>query len=92
MKEMTAFQRNLRFCRKEAGILQQDFAQMLGIPVTTLSGYENGGREPKFSLLIKMADIFGVTVDDLVRGELPREKIYKLAFRDWHEKRFYRVE
>ena len=92
MKEMTAFRRNLILCRKASSLTQKELATKLQISPTTLAGYENAGKEPKVSTLIKMADFFGVTVDDLVREELPREKFYQLAIRDWHEKRFYRVE
>ena len=63
---MTEFSKNLVAYRKAAGYSQKAFAELLDIPVTTLSGYENAGHEPKFEILIKIAKIFGVPVDDLL--------------------------
>lgn len=65
---MNKFGENLVALRKAAGFSQKHFAQMLGIPITTLSGYENSGREPKLDLLIKMAAFLNVSIDDLIRG------------------------
>ena len=77
---MSNFKENLVALRKAAGISQKDFAQMLDIPITTLSGYENGGREPKFDLLIKMARLLSVTIDDLLQRELDEK--FNLLIRD----------
>lgn len=39
---------------------------MLGVTEMTISNYERGEREPSIDNLKKMADIFGVTVDELI--------------------------
>lgn len=63
----TIFGNNLMRLRKEHKLTRQAFADVLKLPVTTVAGYETAGREPKFSLLIKIADYFGVSIDNLIR-------------------------
>lgn len=63
---MKTFSQNLVTLRKAAGFSQKDFANMLNIPVTTLSGYELSDREPKFDMLVKMAAMLNVSVDTLL--------------------------
>lgn len=77
---MKTFSQNLIALRKAAGISQKDFAQMLGIPVTTLSGYELADREPKFDMLVKMAAMLNVSVDDLLHDTF--EKKFNIPQRD----------
>lgn len=64
----TVFGKNLMKLRKDRKLTRQAFADEMKLPVTTIAGYETAGREPKFSLLIKIADYFGVTVDSIIRG------------------------
>ena|GEM_PF-1489857 len=68
-----SFQKNLVALRKSKGISQKDFAQMLNIPVTTLSGYETIGRQPKFETLIKMAEILNISVDKLIGCDIEQK-------------------
>ena len=66
-KELTGFQKNLILYRKAADLTQKELAEKLNVSPTTLAGYENAGKEPKISTLIKIADFFGVSTDDLIR-------------------------
>ena len=45
---------------------QAELAIMLGVTVMTISNYERGEREPSIDNLKKIADILGVTVDELI--------------------------
>ena len=61
------FQENLIHYREKAGYKSaQDFSEKLGINYTTYMGYENKGREPKYSLLVKIARLLHVSVDNLL--------------------------
>ena len=51
--------------RNKLGLRQSDIAEHLGISVQSYSIYENG-REPKYDLLIKLADRFNVSIDYLL--------------------------
>ena len=63
------FGKNLSALRKAARLTQKEVAEKLGVNVHTFIGYETAGREPKYDLLIKIADFFGVSIDDLIRGK-----------------------
>ena len=61
------FQENLKKYREAAGYSQaKEFSNTVGIAYTTYLTYENQGREPKYEVLCKIAQVLGVSVDDLV--------------------------
>lgn len=57
---------NLTKYREQFGITQRKLAFDLGIPPTTLNKYENNLTEPNISTLVKLADYFHITIDELV--------------------------
>ena len=57
---------NLKLFRKQAGIGQAKLADMIGISPKTVSHWETGYTEPSVDELIKLADIFDVSIDELV--------------------------
>ena len=61
--------------REAAELTQAKTAERLGISTMTLSRYETGLREPRASELVKMAQLFGCTVDDLLseNPQIPRK-------------------
>ena len=65
-----SFQENLKYYREKAGYKSaKEFANTLGIPPNTYVGYEVRGREPKYEMLCKMADLLQVSTDDLLGRE-----------------------
>lgn len=58
-KELLAFQ----------GLNYNDFSVKANIPRTTVSGWVNSGRLPDYNALIKIADFFDITIDELVGRE-----------------------
>lgn len=58
--------KELRTSRK---LLQKDVAASIGVDRTTYVKYESGASEPPVAMLVRLADIFGVTVDQLVGHE-----------------------
>ena len=56
----------LKSFRKLRGWSLRELARLSGLSNPILSQYENGYAEPKMSSLIKLADTFGVTIDELV--------------------------
>lgn len=74
-----SFQENLIHYREKAGYKSaKDFARKLGINYTTYMGYENKNREPKYSLLMKIAKLLNVTIDDLLGYDPAVENIQSL--------------
>ena len=59
----------LKILRKKNRITQRNLADALHISQTSVSKYERGESEPDLEMDIKMADFFGVTIDEFVRGK-----------------------
>ncbi len=55
--------------RKRNNYSQSALAKKLCVSQQTISHWENGVREPPLKKLIIMSDLFGCTIDELVRGE-----------------------
>lgn len=66
---MNAFGNFLYLLRKERSMTQQELADRLGITNKAVSKWETGEAFPETAQLVPLADIFGVTVDELLRGE-----------------------
>lgn len=49
--------------REDADLTQEALVQLLGMHKTTYTNYEQGKREPPFSLIIRLADLYGVSID-----------------------------
>ncbi len=56
----------IKIAREKSGLLQKECAEALGVSLRAWQGYEQGIREPKFELLLKIADLFYVTTDYLL--------------------------
>lgn len=57
---------NLKYFRKKTGRTQKDVADYLGITQTAYGNYELGKRQIMPEALARLADLYGVTVDDLM--------------------------
>ena len=58
--------------RKQQGLTQQQLADKLSLSNKTISKWESGSGSPDLSNLAILADALGVSVDELLRGELNR--------------------
>ena len=52
--------------RKKAGLTQAELASRLNVTDKAISKWENGGAEPGIENLKALANLYGVTVDELV--------------------------
>lgn len=64
--------KNIKKIRKEKNLTQEDLAERLHCTRQTISNYENGKSEPSIELLLEIAGVFGVEINDLIYG--PRKK------------------
>lgn len=55
--------------RKASGMTQRDLAERLGVSDKSVSRWERDEGAPDLSILPVLAEIFGVTCDELLRGE-----------------------
>lgn len=60
---------NIRFFRKQAGLTQEELAARFGSRKTLISNYEIGRNTPDIETLWELADIFDITIDELVGRE-----------------------
>lgn len=51
--------------RKEKGILQDDFAKVMGVSRQTISSLENGRYNPSIMLAHKIAEYFGLSIEEV---------------------------
>ncbi len=60
--------------RKEVGLSQEALAKKLGITNKAVSKWENGDAKPALVQLVKLADIFGVDLQQLVSMQAEKKK------------------
>ena len=63
--------------RKKKGYTQRQLAEKLNISDKTISKWECGNGFPEVSLLLPLCDELGITVNDLLSGELFHGKIIR---------------
>lgn len=61
----------LKLLRTSAKLTQQEVAAHLGVERSTYVKYERGNSDPPSSALVKLADMFGVSVDYLLGHDVP---------------------
>jgi len=67
----------LKELRKEKGITQEEFAEMLNVSGRTVSRWETGTNMPDISLLVDIAEIFAVSIPEIINGERKSEIMEK---------------
>ena len=60
--------------RKEVGLSQEALAKQLGITNKAISKWENGDAKPALAQLVKLADLFGVDLQQLVSKQTENKK------------------
>lgn len=65
---------NIRYLRKSSRITQKELARLLGVEDPAVSKYESGDNKPTIEGLVNISEFFGVTVDDLLKKDLSKEK------------------
>jgi transcriptional regulator with XRE-family HTH domain len=71
---MQRFGQKLRTLRKQRDMTLQELADVLGyVSHGHLSEIETGKRRPKVDFVLKIAQVFDVTMDQLLRDELELE-------------------
>ena len=56
-------------CRLKARLSQQVAATKLGVGIVTISRWETGKTSPNATQIRAMAELYGVTADELLAGE-----------------------
>ncbi|MBL3658472.1 XRE family transcriptional regulator [Fulvivirga sediminis] len=69
---MSLISDNIKYLRKKMGVTQEQFSEQLGIKRSLLGAYEEGRADPRISNLIKMAQLFGTSVDILINKDVSK--------------------
>ncbi len=77
---MSYIGKNIRKIRISKKLTQTEFAELFDLKRTAVGSYEEGRAEPKIETLIKIADYYKLSLDQLLRKELTVNEIFK--FRD----------
>ena len=59
----------LKPLRERLGLRQIDVARLLGISKQAYFNYESGKCSPDYEMLLRLGEVFGVSVDYLLRGD-----------------------
>ena len=68
------FGENLKRIRKERGLSQEEVAQKLFLSRQSISKWENDSAEPGVESLKAMADLYHVSIDELVMRSEPKQE------------------
>jgi len=68
---------NIKRLREQQGLIQKQVAMELGIGYSNYNKMENGAREPSVAELQKLANLYNITVDELLN---PEDKTPKEVF------------
>ena len=71
---MAQANKNLKYLRKLRGWTQEEFAQKLRIKRSLLGAYEEERADPRIDILEVVADMFKLTLDDLLRRDVSDHK------------------
>jgi transcriptional regulator with XRE-family HTH domain len=71
---MSIANKNIKYLRKLRGWTQEEFANKLRIKRSLLGAYEEERADPRMEVLEAVADMFKLTLDDLLRKDLSESK------------------
>ena len=71
------FAERLTKLRAEAGLTRAELGEKIGVAGRSIINYENGERIPYGDTCAKMAQVFGITVDELLGVENPELEMSK---------------
>lgn len=62
--------RRLKAVRESEGLTKAEFADMLGVDRSTYIKIEDGAREIRVPMALRLAELFGISLDFLYRGNI----------------------
>lgn len=74
-----AFSENLQYIRSRAGITQEQLAEQLGVSRQSVSKWESGTSFPEMDTLLRLCDLYAVSLDLLLRGDLKSAEVSDTA-------------
>lgn len=59
--------------REKSGLTQKEVADKIGVDQSAVSLWETGKTAPRASMLVKLAELYHCSIDDLFRTEVGHE-------------------
>lgn len=73
---------NLKYLRESKGIKQEEMSNMIGVEQGTISSWENGNRKPCIDMIVVLAKLFEVSLDNLILNPIePPAPLYAMNLR-----------
>lgn len=66
------FPKNLQFLRKEKNMTQSELGNKIHVDQTTIGRWEDGNREPTVGNVANIANLFNVSIPDLLDKDLSK--------------------
>ncbi len=82
------FGENMQFLRKQKGMTQEDLAEQMAVSRQTVSKWESNQSFPETDKLIALCDLFGCSMDALLRGDVRESVLEDTAGYDKHYNQF----
>jgi transcriptional regulator with XRE-family HTH domain len=67
---------NLKRLRERRELTQRDLASLAGVPRPTLAHLERGAGNPTLSVLVKLAQALGTTIEELIGGRRATARVH----------------
>lgn len=83
-----SFADNLVYLRQHYAVTQEGLAEQLGVSRQTISKWEAGTNYPEMDKILVLCDLFHVSLDDLMRGNVSVAKAGDTERYDAHMNRF----
>ena len=71
---LRAFAERLKELRKAKGITQERLSELSGLDLSHIARMETAQRNPRLTTLIELAKAFNITLSELMKFSLPKEK------------------
>lgn len=85
-----SFSENLQFLRTRADTTQEQLAEQLEVSRQSVSKWESGSSFPEMDTLLRICDIYNVTLDTLLRGSVEQTLVSDVTGYDSFMNRFAR--
>ena len=69
--------KKIKELRKQRGITQEQLAESIGISFQAVSKWETGSSVPDVETMVKISELYGITVNDIVHADLTKIKYQK---------------
>lgn len=83
-----SFTDNLQYLRKKQNLTQEQFAEQLEVSRQAVSKWESGQSYPELEKLLQICELFGCSMDTLLKGDVTEAEKEDLAGYDLHMNHF----